>query len=216
LEQDPVHRHKDVLRHTYAVVEGCEADLVLRLAALVHDIGKPSTRAFTSEGVQFHHHEVVGARMAEDRLRALRYPNDLVADVAKLVEMHLRFHTYRMGWNDAAVRRYVRDAGPLLDRLNQLVRADCTTRNVDKAKALAALQDDLELRIARLAEQENLQAIRPPLDGNEVMAHLGIPPGPVVGEALAYLLEERLERGPIQKEEAHRLLDEWARRRDPR
>jgi poly(A) polymerase len=216
LEQDPVHRHKDVLRHTYAVVEGCEADLVLRLAALVHDIGKPSTRAFTSEGVQFHHHEVVGARMAEDRLRALRYPNDLVADVAKLVEMHLRFHTYRMGWNDAAVRRYVRDAGPLLDRLNQLVRADCTTRNVDKAKALAALQDDLELRIARLAEQENLQAIRPPLDGNEVMAHLGIPPGPVVGEALAYLLEERLERGPIQKEEAYRLLDEWARRRDPR
>jgi poly(A) polymerase len=216
LEQDPVHRHKDVLRHTYAVVEGCEADLVLRLAALVHDIGKPSTRAFTSEGVQFHHHEVVGARMAEDRLRALRYPNDVVADVAKLVEMHLRFHTYRMGWNDAAVRRYVRDAGPLLDRLNQLVRADCTTRNVDKAKALAALQDDLELRIARLAEQENLQAIRPPLDGNEVMAHLGIPPGPVVGDALAYLLEERLERGPIEKEEAYRLLDEWARRRDPR
>jgi poly(A) polymerase len=214
LEQDPIHRHKDVLRHTYAVVEGCEPELALRLAALMHDIGKPPTRAFTADGVQFHHHEVVGARMAEERLRALRYPNDVVHDVVTLVELHLRFHTYRMGWNDAALRRYVRDAGPLLDRLNQLVRADCTTRNLDKAKALAALQDDLELRIARLAEQENLQAIRPPLDGDEVMAHLGIGPGPVVGEALAYLLEERMEQGPIDKERAFRLLEEWARSRD--
>ena len=213
LEQDPVHRHKDVLRHTYAVVEGCDPDdLVLRLAALLHDVGKPATRAFTADGVQFHHHEVVGARIAEERLRALRYPNDVVRDVVTLVELHLRFHTYRMGWNDAALRRYVRDAGPLLDRLNQLVRADCTTRNVDKAKALAALQDDLELRIARLAEQENLQAIRPPLDGDEVMARLEIPPGPTVGRALAYLLEERLERGPIDRDEAYRLLDEWAAR----
>jgi poly(A) polymerase len=213
LEQDPVHRHKDVLRHTYAVVERCEPDLVLRLAALLHDIGKPATRAFTAEGVQFHHHEVVGARMAEQRLRALRYPNDVVADAVKLVEMHLRFHTYRMGWNDGALRRYVRDAGPLLDRLNQLVRADCTTRNPEKAKALAALQDDLELRIARLAEQENLERIRPPLDGNEVMQRLGLTPGPLVGEALDYLLELRIERGPIAKEEAHRLLHEWARER---
>jgi len=211
LEQDPVHRHKDVLRHTYAVVERCEADLVLRLAALLHDIGKSATRAFTSDGVQFHHHEVVGARMAEERLRALRYPNDVVGDVVKLVQMHLRFHTYGMGWNDAALRRYVRDAGPLLDRLNQLVRADCTTQNPQRAKALAALQDDLELRIARLAEQENLQAIRPPLDGDEVMAQLGIAPGPLVGQALSHLLELRMERGPIEKEEARRLLDEWAR-----
>jgi poly(A) polymerase len=213
LEQDPVHRHKDVLRHTYAVVERCEPDVVLRLAALFHDIGKPATRAFTPEGVQFHHHEVVGARMAEQRLRALRYPNDVVADVVKLVEMHLRFHTYRMGWNDGALRRYIRDAGPLLDKLNQLVRADCTTRNPQKAKALAALEDDLELRIARLAEQENLERIRPSLDGHEVMQHLGLQPGPLVGEALDYLLELRMERGPIEKEEAYRLLDEWARQR---
>src|SRR5207245_5526413 len=140
LEQDPVHRHKDVLRHTYAVVERCEADLVLRLAALLHDIGKSATRAFTPDGVQFHHHEVVGARMAEERLRALRYPNDVVADVTELIRMHLRFHTYRLGWNDAALRRYIRDAGPLLDRLNALVRADCTSQNPAKAKALAALQ----------------------------------------------------------------------------
>jgi len=192
LEQDPVHRHKDVLRHTYAVVEGCQPDLVLRLAALLHDVGKPATRSFTPEGVQFHHHEVVGARMAGERLRTLRYPNDVVNDVVKLVEMHLRFHTYRMGWNDAALRRYVRDAGPLLDKLNQLVRADCTTRNVEKAKALGALQDDLELRIARLAEQENLDRIRPPLDGHEVMQHLGLAPGPLVGEALDHLLEIRI------------------------
>jgi len=211
LEQDPVHRHKDVLRHTYAVVEGCRPDLVLRLAALFHDIGKPATRTFTAEGVQFHHHEMVGARMAEHRLKALRYPNDVVADVVKLVEMHLRFHTYRMGWSDGALRRYVRDAGPLLDRLNELVRRDCTTRNPQKAKALEALQDDLELRIARLAEQENLQAIRPPLDGNEVMQHLGVRPGPVVGEALRYLLDLRMERGPMSKEDAYRLLDAWAR-----
>jgi poly(A) polymerase len=213
LEQDPVQRHKDVLRHTYAVVERCEPDLVLRLAALLHDVGKPATRAFSEGGVQFHHHEVVGARMAAERLRHLRYPNDVVADVTKLVEMHLRFHGYREGWSDSAVRRYVRDAGPLLDRLNQLVRADCTTRNPFKARALAALQDELEVRIARLAEEENLDEIRPPLDGNAIMARLGVPPGPVVGEARAYLLEERIERGPIDEAEAYALLDEWARRR---
>ena len=210
LEQDPVHRHKDVLKHTIAVVERCEPDLVLRLAALLHDVGKPATRAFTEGGVQFHHHEVVGARMAAARLRVLRYPNDVVEDVAKLVEMHLRFHSYRLGWNDAAIRRYIRDAGPLLDRLNQLVRADCTTRNPFKAKALAELQDDLELRIARLSLEENLQAIRPPLDGNEVMERLGLPPGPAVGQALQFLLDQRMERGPIEKDEAYRLLDEWA------
>jgi poly(A) polymerase len=213
LEQDPVHRHKDVLRHTFVVIERCEPDLMLRLAALLHDVGKPATRAFTEDGVQFHHHEMEGARMAEARLRALRYPNDLIADVVKLVEMHLRFHSYRLGWNDAAVRRYVRDAGPLLDKLNQLVRADCTTRNQEKAKALAALQDDLELRIARLAEEENLERIRPPLDGNDVMEHLGIGPGPEVGEALDYLLELRMEQGPIEKAEAFKLLDEWVKQR---
>ena len=214
LEQDPVHRHKDVLAHTFAVVEGCEADLVLRLAALLHDIGKPATRQYTSEGVQFHHHEVVGARMAEQRMRSLRYPNDVVADVVKLVELHLRFHTFRMGWSDSAVRRYVRDAGPLLDRLNQLTRADATTANPFKKKALSDLQDELELRIARLAEEENLQAIRPPLDGNEVMEHLGVGPGPIVGEALRYLLEERMDRGPLDKDEAYQLLDDWVKRRE--
>jgi poly(A) polymerase len=213
LQQDPVHRHKDVLHHTFAVVERCEPDLRLRLAALLHDIGKPATRQFTPEGVQFHHHEVVGARMAEDRLRALRYPNDLIADVVTLVHMHLRFHTYRLGWNDAALRRYIRDAGPLLDPLNALVRADCTTQNPAKAKALGALQDDLELRIARLAEQENLELMRPPLDGNEVMQHLRLAPGPVVGEALRYLLELRIERGPVERDEAIDLLDAWARER---
>ena len=144
LEQDPVHKHKDVLRHTFAVVERCDPDLVLRLAALLHDIGKPRTRRVTEEGVQFHHHEAEGARMAEERLRALRYSNDVIHDVRKLVEMHLRFHTYGMGWTDGAVRRYVRDAGPLLDRLNQLTRADCTTANKFRARQLEAAQDVLE------------------------------------------------------------------------
>jgi|FLYN01.1.fsa_nt_gi poly(A) polymerase len=211
LEQDPVHKHKDVLRHTYAVVERCEPDLVLRLAALLHDIGKPATRRITPEGVQFLHHDVVGARMARERLRALRYPNDVVEDVAKLVEMHLRFHTYRAGWSDSAVRRYVRDAGPLLDRLNQLTRADCTTRNPFRAKQLAQAQDELEERIARLAEEENLAALRPPLDGHRIMEILGIPPGPLVGEARAHLMELRLDRGPMREEEAVAALEEWAR-----
>ncbi|MBI2238078.1 MAG: CCA tRNA nucleotidyltransferase [Actinobacteria bacterium] len=210
LEQDPVHKHKDVLHHTFAVIERCEPDLVLRLAALLHDIGKPRTRQYTEEGVQFHHHEVVGARMTEERLRALRYPANVVDDARKLVEMHLRFHTYGMGWTDGAVRRYVRDAGPLLDRLNQLTRADCTTRNPFRAKQMAALQDELEERIARLAEEENLEALRPPLDGRQVMERLGIPPGPLVGEALDYLMELRMERGPIEEDEAYELLDEWA------
>lgn len=210
LEQDPVQRHKDVLHHTFAVVERCEADdLVLRLAALLHDVGKPRTRQITPEGVQFHHHEVVGARMARERLTALRYPAAVIDDVVKLVEMHLRFHGYTE-WSDSAVRRYVREAGPLLDRLNQLTRADCTTRNPLKAKQLAALQDDLEERIARLAEEENLEAMRPPLDGREVMEHLGIEPGPTVGRALEHLMELRLERGPIDKDEAYALLDAWA------
>ena len=209
LEQDPVHKHKDVLHHTIAVVERCEPDLTLRLAALVHDIGKPTTREITPEGVTFHHHEVVGARMARERLQALRYPTQAVDDVAHLVEMHLRFHGYSE-WSDSAVRRYVRDAGPLLDKLNQLTRADCTTQNRFKAKKLEALQDDLEDRIARLAEEENLGAMRPPLDGKQVMDHLGLPPGPDVGRALEHLMEARLEGGPIDEEKAYRLLDAWA------
>jgi poly(A) polymerase len=211
LEQDPVHRHKDVLKHTYAVVERCEADLVLRLAALLHDVGKPRTRRITPEGVQFHHHEVEGARMARERLHALRYPRHVVDDVGMLIELHLRFHGYGDGWTDAAVRRYVRDAGPLLDRLNQLTRADVTTRNPERAKRFQVLQDDLEERIARLAEEENLEALRPALDGNEIMEHLGLGPGPLVGEAWRYLMEVRLDRGPLDRGEAERLLDGWAR-----
>ena len=213
MEQDPVQRHKDVLRHTFAVVERCEPDVVLRLAALLHDVGKPATRRITPEGVSFHHHEVVGARMAEERARALRYPNAVVDDVRKLVQLHLRFHGYGEGWTDAAVRRYVHDAGHLLDKLNQLTRADVTTRDPRRADRFATLQDDLEERIARLAEQENLEAMRPPLDGRQVMERLDIPPGPVVGEALAFLMEVRMERGEIPEDEASRLLEEWAKER---
>jgi poly(A) polymerase len=207
LEQDPVHRHKDVLRHTIAVVERTTAfdadapDLTLRMAALLHDIGKPRTRRVGP----------VGAKMAERRLTELRFPADFVADVCRLVLLHLRFHTYRLGWSDSAVRRYVRDAGPLLDRLNFLVRSDCTTRNVFKAKQLAAYSDELEERIARLEAEEELASIRPPLDGRQVMALLGIPPGPLVGKALAHLLELRLDRGPIPADEAVRALRDWAR-----
>jgi poly(A) polymerase len=205
LEQDPVHRHKDVLRHTIAVVERAtafdadEPDLTLRMAALLHDIGKPRTRRVGPDGVTFHLHEVVGAKMA-----------DFIADVRQLVLLHLRFHTYRLGWTDSAVRRYVRDAGPLLDRLNFLVRSDCTTRNVFKARQLAAYSDELEERIARLEAEEELASIRPPLDGRQVMTLLGIPPGPLVGKALAHLLELRLDRGPMSEEEATDALRAWA------
>jgi poly(A) polymerase len=214
LEQDPVHRHKDVLRHTYAVVARCEPDAVLRLAALLHDVGKPATRKITPEGVTFHHHEVEGARIARARLTALRYPKSVIDDVCTLIELHLRFHGYGDGaWSDAAVRRFVRDAGPLLDRLNQLTRADVTTRNEKRAQAFAKLQDELEERIASLAEQENLEAMRPPLDGRKVMEVLDLQPGPEIGEALAYLMEIRLERGPIPEDEAIELLRAWAAER---
>ena len=213
LEQDPVHHHKDVLRHTYAVVAGTEPRVRLRLAALLHDIGKPDTRRITPEGVTFHHHEVVGSRMTRERLTALRYPAALIDEVCTLIELHLRFHGYGEGWTDSAVRRYVRDAGPLLDDLNQLTRADVTTRNPQKAAAFGMLQDELEERVAELAERENLDAIRPPLDGGQVMALLGLPPGPAVGEALAYLLEERMERGPIAEGDAEALLRAWVAER---
>jgi poly(A) polymerase len=195
-------------------VGGTEPRLRLRLAALLHDIGKPSTRQITSEGVTFHHHEVVGARMARERMAALRYPNSVVDDVSTLIELHLRFHGYGEGWTDSAVRRYVRDAGHLLDDLNQLTRADVTTRNERRAQRFRVLQDELEERIAALAEEENLEALRPPLDGRQVMEHLGVTPGPIVGEALAFLMEERMERGPIPEEEALALLDAWAHERD--
>jgi poly(A) polymerase len=215
LEQDPIHRHKDVLAHTIAVVENTSPDRILRLSALFHDVGKPKTRSFGTKGkVSFHHHEVVGARMTRDRMQALRYPTDEVEAVTQLVELHLRFHTYKMGWTDSAVRRYVRDAGPLLDRLNELTRCDCTTRNPKKAEALARRMDQLEARIVELREQEELAAIRPDLDGKAVMDHLGIPPGREVGEALAFLLELRLEEGPLGEEAAYARLDQWWAARD--
>ncbi|HEY5026183.1 MAG TPA: CCA tRNA nucleotidyltransferase [Acidimicrobiales bacterium] len=209
LEQDPIHRHKDVLAHTFAVVDKTGPDRLLRLAALLHDIGKPRTRAFGSGGVTFHHHEVVGARMTRDRLTALRYPHDDIQVVTKLVELHLRFHTYRLGWTDRAVRRYVRDAGPLLDRLNELTRSDCTTRNAARARALERRMDELVARIAELREREELEALRPELDGRQVMDHLGVPPGPIVGRALEFLLELRLDEGPLGEIEACRRLDAW-------
>jgi poly(A) polymerase len=217
LEIDEHHRHKDVYEHTLTVVEQAidleqdGPDLTLRLAALLHDIGKPATRRFEDGGgVSFHHHEMVGARMTRKRMKALRYPKDLVADVAALVELHLRFHGYADGeWTDSAVRRYVRDAGPLLERLHLLTRADCTTRNRRKAASLAAAYTSLEERIAALAEAEELAAIRPDLDGNDIMQILRIPPGRAVGEAYQYLLETRLDRGPLERAEAIEVLRQW-------
>ncbi|HEV2761127.1 MAG TPA: CCA tRNA nucleotidyltransferase, partial [Acidimicrobiales bacterium] len=210
LQQDPVHRHKDVLAHTIAVVEKTSPDKILRLAALLHDIGKPKTRSFGKGGVSFHHHEVVGARMAEERMRALRYPEDEIADVRKLVELHLRFHGYGDDvWTDSAVRRYATDAGPLLDKLNELTRCDCTTRNQRKAAELARRMDLLEQRIAALEEREELDRIRPDLDGNQIMEHLGISPGRDVGHAWKFLYELRMEEGPLGEDEARRRLDQW-------
>lgn len=217
LEIDEHHRHKDVYEHTLTVVEQAMEleqdgpDLTLRLAALLHDIGKPATRRFEAGGgVSFHHHEMVGARMTRKRLKALRYPKDLIDDVATLVELHLRFHGYAEGeWTDSAVRRYVRDAGPLLPRLHALTRADCTTRNRRKAAALSAAYSNLEHRIAVLAEAEELAAIRPDLDGNDIMDILGIPPGREVGEAYRHLLDVRLDQGPLSRDEAIAVLRRW-------
>jgi poly(A) polymerase len=211
-------RHKDVYVHTLTVLEQAIAledsgpDLILRLAALLHDIGKPATKKVGPGGkVSFHHHEMVGAGLARKRLTELRFPKDVVEDVSRLVELHLRFHGYADGeWTDAAVRRYVRDAGPLLERLHKLTRSDCTTRNAAKARALSTAYDSLEARIAALEEQEDLERIRPDLDGNEIMAELGIGPGPLVGRAYRHLLELRIEHGPLGHERAVDELRRWA------
>jgi poly(A) polymerase len=231
---DEHHQHKDVYQHSLTVLaqaidleepRGQERsdsgeitggpDLVLRWAALLHDIGKPGTRRHEADGgVSFHHHEVVGAKMTRKRMRALKYSKQMVDDVSQLVYLHLRFHGYADAsgagkWTDSAVRRYVTDAGPLLDRLHKLVRADCTTRNKRRAARLQANYDSLEQRIAELAAQEDLQRVRPDLDGNEIMKLLGIPAGPEVGQAWRYLKELRLDRGPLDHDEAVAELQKW-------
>jgi poly(A) polymerase len=221
LERDEHHRHKDVYEHTLTVLEqsidlesrlpGGGPDFVSRFAALMHDVGKPRTRRFLDDGtVTFHHHDVVGAKITRKRMKALRFSNDQIDAVARLVELHLRFHGYGSGeWTDSAVRRYVRDAGPELERLHMLTRADCTTRNRRKAERLRRTYDELEERIARLSEEEELASLRPDLDGNEIMRLLGIGPGRVVGEAYAHLLELRMDRGPLTPEEAEAELRAW-------
>jgi len=224
---DPLHRHKDVYEHSLTVLDQAielesgpdgpvpGPDLVLRLAALLHDIGKPATRRFEAGGaVSFHHHEVVGAKLAAKRLKALRFDTATIKDVTKLIELHLRFHGYgQAGWTDSAVRRYVTDAGPLLERLQRLTRADCTTRNRRRADALAFAQDDLEARIEELRQKEELAAIRPDLDGQQIMELLDIKPGPAVGQAYRYLLDLRLSQGPLgQAAASSALLDWWQHR----
>ncbi len=222
LERDEHHRHKDVYEHTLTVLEqsidleprlGDGPDLVSRFAALMHDVGKPRTRKFLGDGtVTFHHHDVVGAKIVRKRMRALRFSNDEIDAVAKLVELHLRFHGYGSGeWTDSAVRRYVRDAGEQLERLHILTRADSTTRNRRKAERLRRAYDHLEERIAKLAEQEELESLRPDLDGNQIMELLGIGPGPEVGRAYRYLMELRMDRGPLSDEEATAALLDWWR-----
>jgi poly(A) polymerase len=199
------------LAHTFAVVDKASPDLVLRLAALFHDVGKPATREFGPGGVSFHHHEVVGARMTRKRLRALKYPKAVVEDVSQLVYLHLRPHTLDMGWTDSAVRRYVRDAGELVDRLNELVRCDVTTANEKRERAIQRRIDDLEERIADLSQREELSRLRPPVNGNEIMELLGIGPGPRVGEIMTILLEKRINDGPYSKEEAYDIATGWAK-----
>ncbi len=229
LEVDEHHRHKDVYEHSLIVLEQAIAmegpsdgpassvpgpDLVLRLAALLHDIGKPVTRRFEDDngvgGVSFHHHEVVGAKMTARRMKAMRFDKDTIKSVSRLVELHLRFHGYGDGeWTDSAVRRYITDAGPLLPRLHRLTRSDCTTRNVRKARNLSRIYDDLETRIAALLEQEQLDAVRPELDGNEIADILGISPGPVLGRAYKHLLSVRMDQGLIGREAAVEALRAW-------
>ena len=220
---DEHHQHKDVYQHSLTVLrqaielEEGQPDLVLRWAALLHDIGKPATRRHESDGgVSFHHHEVVGAKMVRKRMLELKYSKQMVDDVSQLVYLHLRFHGYGDGkWTDSAVRRYVADAGPLLPTLHKLVRADCTTRNKRRAARLQANYDDLEARIAELAAKEDLARVRPDLDGNEIMRLLDIPPGPQVGEAWNFLKELRLDRGPLSHEDAVAELLAWWNARGP-
>ena len=209
LEQDPIHRHKDVLAHTVAVTAKTRPDLRVRLAALFHDIGKPATRSYEHGKVTFHQHEAVGARMTRRRLRALDYPEDVVGDVTELVRLSGRFKGFANGWSDAAVRRYARDAGHLLGDLNELVRCDCTTRNRARAEELQHHVDELEERIRQLAEAERRAAERPLLDGNAVMQRLGIGSGPVIGEAMRYLLQLRREHPDLTVAETAERLDGW-------
>ena len=226
LEHDPIHRHKDVLTHSIAVVENVRPPeqwpaiasgdrepfdfRIVRLAALFHDIGKPKTRGHQpGKGTTFHHHDVVGARMTRKRMKALKYSTADIDAVSELVELHLRFHTYSMGWTDSAVRRYVRDAGDLLHELNVLTRCDCTTRNEKKARRLSRRMDDLEVRIDELAAAEELAALRPEMDGNAVIEYLGIEPGRAVGDAMKFLMEIRLEEGLIGDDEIRKRLDAW-------
>ncbi|MGO4585031.1 CCA tRNA nucleotidyltransferase [Arthrobacter sp. 2RAF6] len=223
LEADEHHRHKDVYQHSLQVLEQAASletgpdgpvpgpDFVLRFAALMHDVGKPATRRFEPGGaVSFRHHDMVGSKLTAKRMKALRFDNDTIKAVARLVELHMRFYGYGdAGWTDSAVRRYVADAGPLLERLHRLTRSDVTTRNQRKAERLSFAYDDLEQRIGVLAEQESLDAIRPDLDGARIMALLGLKPGPVVGRAYKFLLEERMENGPLSQEEAESKLLAW-------
>lgn len=209
MEQDPVHRHKDVLAHTIAVVAKTPDDEIVRLAALFHDIAKPDTRSFEHGGVTFRHHETVGARMTRERLTELGYPEEVVEQVSELVRLSGRFKGYSDGWSDAAVRRYAREAGPLLGRLNSLVRSDCTTRNKHKVEELHRSIDELESRIADLAQQERRAAERPQLDGTAVMEHLGVGPGAHVGDILGWLLELKRSEGVLDEDELLSRLDEW-------
>lgn len=209
MEQDPIHRHKDVLAHTVAVVGKTRPDLRVRLAALFHDVGKPRTRRIDDGGVTFRHHEAVGARMTRKRLLALEFDEPFVEDVCELVRMSGRFKGYADGWSDSAVRRYAREAGPLLGDLNHLIRCDCTTRNQKKANAIQAAMDELEERIGALAEADRVAAERPDIDGSAVMAHLDIPPGPAVGQAVRMLLDLKRTEGSLPREELLARLDAW-------
>jgi len=209
LEQDPIHKHKDVLAHTIAVTAKTRADLTLRLAALFHDIGKPKTRRIDDNGVTFRHHEAVGAKMAKKRLRALEYPDDIVKDVAELVRLSGRFKGYAAGWSDSAVRRYARDAGHLLGLLNELVRSDCTTRNQRKRLELHHHVDALEERILELAAQDRRKAERPLIDGDQVMARFDVAPGPTVGKALKFLLELKRAEPELDLAGTEDRLDAW-------
>ncbi len=211
VSQDPNYHHKDVLEHTFMVLKRTEPDLVLRLAALLHDIGKPACRRVLAERIVFYNHNNVGARLAKQGLKALKYPNQVIDDVTKLITMHMRAYNYRMGWTDKAVRKYVRDAGELLPKLNSLIKADCTSLNPKKVKTALGSLEELEERVQKLEEEEESAKIRPPLNGSEVMDFLKIPPGPLVGEALNCLLEAKLEGAISTKEEAYEVLKEWAK-----